>query len=298
MSTRRAPSARLELRRSAAAAAAAAAATEESDDDGSLSEDAHIATSSSVQGEQSNADDAASGILAHHPTDLLRAVSADRSLRRLQPALLATLRNAAHSLQQAIHIETVAHALTLYRYVRLQQQLMAARGYPRKAAARKLNSWIAAAYSQRCPDLLARIKRNAHRLFDVFREPANEEEWWPELLEKVAAAGGRAKHLLTALFALDSHHSAIVESYDKADWLQLMRYYLLTKRWSGCEIESDLKRDGIVGAPASPTSVSSLPALSGQAQQLRVKLEGEEAKDEEAKDEHGSCPTAFTRERI
>jgi len=184
--------------------------------------------------------------------DLLGALSADRSLQRLQPLTLATLRNAANLLQQAIHTETVAHALTLYRHVRLQQQLMAARGYLRKNAARKLNSWIAAAYSQQWPDLLTRIKRDAHRMFEVFREPVDQDEWWPTLLTEVAAAGGRAKHLLTALFTLDRHHSAIVASYYKADRLHLMRYYLLTKRWSGHEIELDLQQDGVVGAAASP----------------------------------------------
>ena len=167
----------------------------------------------------------------------------------------------------------MAHALTLYRYVRLQQQLMAARGYPRKNAARKLNSWIAAAYRQQWPDLLTRIKRNAHRLFDVFREPVDDSEWWPELLGQVAAAGGRAKHLLTALFALDRHHSAIVASYYKADRLRLMRFYLLKKRWSGHEIELDLQQGGVVGAAASPA-------------------EDEEATDELEAQQNGTLPWA------
>src|SRR6478609_6971272 len=105
------------------------------------------------------------------PTSLLAAFDRDASLRR-QPSVRAALRPAVQSLQHAIRAETIAHALTLYRYVRLQRKLMAAaaarRGCTRLAAARRLNGWIAAAYSERWPELLPRIKHDAHRLFDLF----------------------------------------------------------------------------------------------------------------------------------
>jgi hypothetical protein len=209
---------------------------------------------------------------------LVRALSQDASLQRLQPLTLQSLRRAARSLQVAIHSETVAHALTLYRYVRLQQKLMATRArYKRKAAARKLNIWIAAACSPQSTDLLRRMKRDAHRLFALFREPVDDDEWWPELLGEVAVAagGGRTRHVLQALFLLDIHSSAIAELYNAAARLQLMRYYLLTKQ-SARQIEAELLQDGVIEAAplSSPSSVSP----SQQAVPVPLQLPEEEAK--------------------
>ena len=96
---------------------------------------------------------------------LTSLLASDASLQRLQPLPLASLRSAVTALQHAIHSEAMAHALTLYRYTRLQLMLMVTRSYMRKAAARKLNRWIVAAYRQQWPELLPRIKHDAHRLF-------------------------------------------------------------------------------------------------------------------------------------
>lgn len=183
---------------------------------------------------------------------LLSALADDASLQRLPPLQLTSLRSAVTSLQQAIHSDTVAHALMLYRYVRLQQKLIKMRRYKRITAACKLNKWIAAAYRRQLPDLLPRIKHDAHRMFDLFGEPADDDEWWPQLLQNIDAAGGRAKYLIESLLTLDSHHEAIVDGYDVAERLRLMRYYLLVKRWSARQIEADLRQDGIIEAAPSP----------------------------------------------
>jgi hypothetical protein len=116
------------------------------------------------------------------------------------------LRPSVESLDAAIQSEKIAHVLTLFRYVRLQQQLMDAKGWPRNQAAHHLNEWIAAAYEGQpgAADMLARIKHDAHRLFDLFSEPANDDGWGPDELETIAADGSRAKHLLEAAAAAQS----------------------------------------------------------------------------------------------
>ena len=192
---------------------------------------------------------------------LLSALAGDASLQSLPPLQLASLRGAVTPLQHAIHSETVAHALTLYRYIRLQQKLIAMRRYTRPKAARKLNRWIAAAYSQQLPELLKRIKHDARYLFRLFSEPAADDEWWPLLLKAIGAAGGRAKHLIQALFMLDCHYAAIQEAYGQAERLRLLRYYLLTKKWSAREIEADLLQDGVIEVAAAAVAAAAPAAL-------------------------------------
>jgi hypothetical protein len=85
----------------------------------------------------------------------------------------------------------------------------------RLTAARRLNGWIATVYSQQWPELLSRIKHDAHRLFDLFCAPAGDDEWWPQLFAEIAAAGGRAKHLLEALLELDPHFQELREFQQK-----------------------------------------------------------------------------------
>lgn len=262
-----------------AAAAAAAAALHSSD---SEEERSHPSDG------KEDADSTAASITSHtdssssRSASLLSALAGDTSLQRLQPLRLANLRSAVTSLHSAIHSETVAHALTLYRYTRLQQKLMTVRRYTRKAAARKLNRWIAAAYSQQWPDLLPRIKHDAHRLFDLFSKPANDDEWWPQLLAEITAAGGRTKHLTLALRTLDCHEEAISNSYSNANRLRLMRYYLLTKQWSAQQIEADLLQEGVIEAalpsPQPPPPPLPLQQEGGDAEQeaqvIQVQHEG------------------------
>jgi hypothetical protein len=203
-------------------------------------------------------------------------------------------------LQHAIRAETIAHALTLYRYVRLQRKLMAAaaarRGCTRLAAARRLNGWIAAAYGERWPELLPRIKHDAHRLFDLFGEPAADDDWWPQLLEELAAraGGGRAKHLLEALLVLGRHYAAIQCGYTHANRLQLLRYYLLAQQWSARQIEADLLQDGILVEPSSSPLLLQRPDPQPPRQ---LKKEGQRAADqlEEKKAAEGSCSRAESR---
>ena len=219
--------------------------------------------------EEEDAASAAASIASHADrssrVSLLSALASDASLQSLPPLQLANLRTAVTSLQHAIHSETVAHALTLYRYIRLQQKLIAMRRYTRPKAARKLNRWIAAAYSQQLPELLKRIKHDARYLFRLFSEPAADDEWWPLLLKAIGAAGGRAKHLIQALFILDTHYAAIQEAYGQAERLRLMRYYLLKKQWSAREIEADLLQDGVIEVaaasppPPSPQAPAAVP---------------------------------------
>ncbi len=291
-------------RRSAAAAAAAAAAAVISpyDHDGSNNEESDAA--SAHAGSEEALDSVASGIASDARSNssssssssvsLLSALAGDASLQRLQPLRLANLRSAVNALQHAIHSETVAHALTLYRYVRLQQKLIAVRRYKRKTAARKLNGWISAAYGQQWPDLFLRIKHDAHRLFDLCSEPADDDEWWPQLLEEIAAAHGRAKHLLVALLALDSHHVAIRQSYTKAHRLQLIRYYLLTQQWSARQIEQDLLQDGIIeAAPPPPLSFPSPSLLLQSPPPQLLQLQADEKAVQE--NNEGTCKSMWLR---
>ena len=215
--------------------------------------------------------------------------------RALPPLPLASIRSAVTSLQLAIHSETVAHALTLYRYIRLQQKLIVMRRYTRLSAARKLNRWIAAAYNQQLPDLLPRIKHDAHCLFHLFSEPADDDEWWPQLLQPIAAAGGRAKHLIQALFMLDCHYAAIQEAYGQAERMQLMRYYLLGKQWSALEIENDLLQDGIIEAEPSPPlssashppAASPPPLLQAPSSQLEQAVYSQQQQQQQSEEEDG-----------
>lgn len=153
------------------------------------------------------------------PPPLLTAFEKDAAMKGLRPGLRNRLRPAVSSLQEAIQSEMVAHILTLFRYVRLQQQLMAAKEWGRNRSAQQLNKWIASAYEgeqgSAHVELLARIKHDAHRLFDLFSEPADDDEWWPSELEAIAAEGGRAKHLLEALLLLNRYHESIQRFYDR-----------------------------------------------------------------------------------
>ena len=234
--------------------------------------------------------------MGRSPTSLLAAFDRDASLQR-QPSVRAALRPAVQSLQHAIRAETIAHALTLYRYVRLQRKLMAAGtrrgGCTRLTAAKTLNRWIAAAYSERWPELLPRIKHDAHRLFDLFGEPAADDDWWPRLLEELAAraGGGRARHLLEALLALGRHYAAIQCAYTHANRLQLLRYYLLAQQWSARQIEADLLQDGILVEPSSSPLLLHRPDPQPPRQ---LNKEGQRAADqlEEKKAAEGSCSRA------
>jgi len=253
---------------SRSAGAAAAAADEDSHataDEQLFKQDMNAAFADEEDEEENEnaaASAAGSSIASHAPPDvsLLSALASDASLQSLPPLPLQAIHTAVTCLQHAIHSETVARALMLYRYLRLLQKLMAVRRYTRLTAARKLNRWIAAAYSQQQPDLLPRIRHDAKCLFNLFSEPADDDEWWPRQLRAVAAAaaaaaaaaGGQTKHLLRSLFMLDHHHKAICEVYGQAERLRLMRYYLLTKKWSAREIEADLLQDGVIKAEAAP----------------------------------------------
>jgi len=179
--------------------------------------------------------------------ELLAVFESDAAIQALRPLLRARLRPAVVSLHTAIQSEIVAHALTLYRYTRLQQKLMAAKGWTRIRAAQQLNPWIAAAYGEHGQELVARIKHDAHRLFDLFSEPADDDEWWPGQLAAIAAGGGRTKHLLEALLLLNRYHEPIQRFYDtEADRLQLVRFYLRNKKWKARQIEQDLIADGVI----------------------------------------------------
>lgn len=74
------------------------------------------------------------------PPPLITAFEKDAGVKGLRPGLRDRLRL---RVQAAIQSEMVAHALTLFRYARLQQQLMAAKGWGRNRAAQQLNKWIA-----------------------------------------------------------------------------------------------------------------------------------------------------------
>jgi hypothetical protein len=232
------------------------------------------------------------------PVSLLAAFDRDASLQR-QPSVRAALRPAVQSLQHAIRAETIAHALTLYRYVRLQRKLMAAAatrrgGCTRLTAAKTLNRWIAAAYGERWPELLPRIKHDAHRLFDLFGEPAADDDWWPRLLEELAAGtgGGRARHLLEALLALDRHYAAIQCAYTHANRLQLLRYYLLGQQWSARQIEADLLQDGVIREPPS-SPLLQLHQTDSQPHRLQEEEEQRAADQLEEKEAaEGSCSRA------
>ena len=196
---------------------------------------------------------------------LLAAFESDAAIQSLRPLLRARLRLAVESLHTAIESEMVAHALTLYRYTRLQQKLMAAKGWTRIRAAQQLNPWIAAAYGEHGQELVARLKHDAHRLFDLFSEPAGDDEWWPGQLAAIATDGGRARHLLEALLLLNRYHEPIQRFYDtEADRLQLVRFYLRTKKWTARRIEQDLIADGVI-KPRKKMKGGSAAADAGKA---------------------------------
>ena len=118
---------------------------------------------------------------------LLAVFDNDAIVKGLRPRLRDRLRPSVSLLQAAIQSEMVAHVLTLFRYVRLQQQLMSVKRWARKRAAKQLNLWIAAAYEghQFTSELAVRIKHDAHRLFDLFSEPAGDDEWWSPFTKDV-----------------------------------------------------------------------------------------------------------------
>ena len=59
--------------------------------------------------------------------------------------------------------------------------------------------------------------------------------------------GGRTKHLLEALLLLNRYHEPIQRFYDtETDRLQLVRFYLRTKKWKARQIEQDLVDDGVI----------------------------------------------------
>jgi hypothetical protein len=129
---------------------------------------------------------------------LVIAFESDAAIRSLRPAIQNSLRPAVEALHTAIHSEMVAHTLMLYRFTRLQQKLMAAKKWTRIRAARQLNPWIEAAYGEHGQELVARIRHDAHRLFDLFSEPADDDEWWPGQLAAMVKDGGRTKHLVAS----------------------------------------------------------------------------------------------------
>ena len=184
------------------------------------------------------------------PAQLLQLVAAfesDAAIQSLRSRLRESLRPAVESLHTAIHSEMVAHTLLLYRYTRLQRKLMEAKEWTRLRAARKLNSWMEAAYGEHGQELIERIKREAHRLFDLFSEPADDDEWWPELFAGMVKDGSRTKHLLEALLLLNRYHEPIQRFYqDEAAGLELMELYLHTNKWTARQIEQDLIDDGVI----------------------------------------------------
>ena len=211
----------------------------------------------------------------HQQPPLLTAFDKDAVVKGLRPGLRDRLCPAVSSLQEAIQSEMVAHILTLFRYVRLQQQLMAVKEWGRNRAAQQLNKWIASAYEgeqgSAHVELLVRIKHDAHRLFDLFSEPEDDDEWWPSELEAIAAEGGRAKHLLEALLLLNRYHESIQKSFEReADRLQLLEYYLRTVKWSAHQIEQDLINDGVIkprkkksqSEAVAPASALAAPSVS------------------------------------
>jgi len=126
--------------------------------------------------ESDNSGGSAKGASAHSDrkdssAQLVASFESDAAIQSLRPALRASLRPAVESLQTTIHSEMVAHTLTLYRYTRLQQKLMAAKKWTRIRSARQLNSWIGAAYGEHGQELVARIRHDASSMSLTLRAP-------------------------------------------------------------------------------------------------------------------------------
>ena len=215
---------------------------------------------------------------------LLSAFEDDAFMRKVAPSVLVGLRRDVKSLQRRIHSEMVAHTLTLYHYVRLQQKLMQARRCGRLAAARQLNRWLDVAYSDQS-DMLKRLKRDAPRLFDLFSEPADDDEWWVNVLEQISATSSRAKHLLESLFILNHHHAAIKDAYTEENQLMIIKYYILNNKWSARKIEKDLEEDGVVASPLQ------LPPHDAAAESGEAEEEGKKEINDgsEGKYDNGTC---------
>ena len=94
---------------------------------------------------------------------MLAAFERDATTKALDRSVRARVRQAVQSLSMAIQSEMVAQVLALYRYTRLQQKLMDAKGWSRIRAAQQLNPWIAAVYGEQGRELMAHIKHNAGR---------------------------------------------------------------------------------------------------------------------------------------
>ena len=92
---------------------------------------------------------------------MLAAFERDATTKALDRSVRARVRQAVQSLSTAIQSEMLAQVLALYRYTRLQQMLMDAKGWSRTRAAQQLNPWIAAVYGEQGRELMARIKHNA-----------------------------------------------------------------------------------------------------------------------------------------
>ena len=75
---------------------------------------------------------------------------------------------------------------------------------------------------------------------------ADDDDEWPTQLEEIAAGGGRSKHLLEALILLNRYYEPIKQSYEEVHRLQLLEYYLITKKWSAHQIEQDLINDDVI----------------------------------------------------
>jgi hypothetical protein len=170
-------------------------------------------------------------------TSLLHWFRTDPAITRLGHAARESLQPAVLALGAALHVQDLAHALCLYRYVRLQRALVAALGCIRKVAAKRLNQWLDAMArrppedaavadtdadadaddSRSASDAIVRLKHDAHRVYDVFGEPSDDAEWWPTLLKRIA--GKRSLHpsrpnsVVRVLYLLNQHHDAISSSY-------------------------------------------------------------------------------------
>jgi len=192
--------------------------------------------------------------------DLLTALSGDPALG-LVDAVKEAAYSAATLLQNALHSETAARVLTLYRYTRLQKKLMC-KGRSRYAAAAKLNKYLTAVYGE--TEWQKKVSSGASRLFQLFAAPARDDEWWPSLLGEIVTCvrGGSLKHLHEALLMFARHRRSIAKRYTPKSRLQLIRYYLLTEQWTARQIEADLQQMGVIAAehPLPAAHADPLPA--------------------------------------
>lgn len=197
------------------------------------------------------------------PSSLLASFLTDPTIHQLSPSFKKRLHSALLSLHTALESQHISRVLSLYRYVRLHHLLITLKGWARNQAAQHLNKWITQELNCRGEEdvdvgdsitsnefhMLRQLKNDAHRVFELFHEPVEEEEWWPRLLSRIPSLvrENRPKGVLHILRLLNQYHASIVKCYPTLNLrLQLYEWYLTVSGFNATQIKEDLIKDGII----------------------------------------------------